>query len=112
MTYLSVVLAIKVIVSIVIVAIPFLFLPKEKLEKAMSLEAKNTTMFRLYGVATLALIVAYSYGIVHVESGVFPWGVTLMGMVSNLGATVVLLTTGAAAKQTITTAFLQQSVYS
>jgi len=91
MSWLSLLLIIKVVVTSVLVVLPFLFLPKFKLEKAMNITTPTPTFFRLYGVAILALLVGYSFGIPYAENHNFPWGVVCMGVVSNGGATLLLL---------------------
>jgi hypothetical protein len=75
----------------VLVVLPFLFFPKLKLEKATQITAPTPTFFRLYGVALFALIVGYSFGIQSAENNIFPLGVVFMGLVSNGGATSILL---------------------
>ena len=91
MSWLSLLLIIKVGVTSVLVVLPFLFLPKFKLEKATKITAPAPTFFRLYGVALLALLVGYSFGIPYAENNIFPWGVVCMGLVSNGGAALLLL---------------------
>lgn len=56
-------------------------------------------MLRLYGVAMAALCIGYLSAYWPISQGVFPWGVVLMGLVSNGGATITLLVTGAARRQ-------------
>ena len=94
MSWLSLLLIIKIIVTFILVALPFLFLPRLKLEKATNTTATSTLFFRLYGLAILALLVGYSFGIPIAESGNFPWGVVCMGLVSNSGAAIILFRLG------------------
>ncbi len=91
MTWLSLLLIIKIGVTGLLVAAPFLLLPKPKLERALKLTAPTPALFRLYGVAITALLVGYAFGIPAAEAGQFPWGVTCMGAVSNGGAAILLL---------------------
>lgn len=91
MTSLSLLLIIKIGVTGLLVAAPFLILPKPKLEKALDLTAPTPVLFRLYGIAITALLVGYAFGIPAAEAGQFPWGVTCMGIVSNGGAAFQLL---------------------
>ncbi|MDM8525493.1 hypothetical protein QUF80_19160 [Desulfococcaceae bacterium HSG8] len=84
MSFLSMLIILKVVITGLVVVLPFLFLPKSKLEK-------TTTFFRLYGVAILALLVGYCFGIKSAENNQFPWGVVCMGAVSNGGAALLLL---------------------
>jgi hypothetical protein len=91
MTWLSLLIIIKAGVTIVLIALPLLFLPKVKLEKTTNITAPTPTFFRLYGVALLALIVGYVFGIFTAEQGLFPWGVVCMATISNGGAALFLL---------------------
>ena len=91
MSWLSLLLIVKILVTSILVALPFLFLSKQKLEKTTNISAPTSTFFRLYGVAILALLVGYSFGIPSAENNQFPWGVICMGVVSNGGAASLLL---------------------
>lgn len=91
MTWLSLLLIIKIFATTILVAVPFLFFPKSSLEKLTGMAGSNPVFFRMYGVAIVALLVGYSFGIPSAESGIFPWGVTAMGTVSNSGAAALLL---------------------
>ncbi|MDB6061751.1 MAG: hypothetical protein JWM78_1854 [Verrucomicrobiaceae bacterium] len=99
MSWLSLLLIIKIGVTILFVAAPFLLLPKQKLEALTKITAPNSVFFRLYGVAVTALVVGYAFGIPSAEAGVFPHGVVWMGIVSNSGASVLLLTYARGDKQ-------------
>ncbi len=90
MSWLSLLLIIKITTTLFAAVIPFLFFPKTKLEKLTNTPAKNSTLFRLYGVAIFALLVGYAFGIDSADSGIFPWGVIWMGTISNGGAALVL----------------------
>lgn len=91
MSLLSILLLVKISVTSLAVAFPFLALPGKKLENVTSVRASNALFFRLYGVAILALLVGYGFGIQQAENGIFPWGVIVMGLVSNGGAALFLL---------------------
>lgn len=91
MSYLALLLIIKISVTALLVALPFLFAPVTKLEATTRINAKSTLFFRLYGVAIAALLVGYGFGIPAAESGQFPWGVASMGLVSNTGAAFLLM---------------------
>ena len=91
MTWLSLLLLVKIIGSVLFLVLPLLFLSKEKLEKALLVQAQTPQLFRLYGMAILALLVGYSFGVSAAESETFPWGVVFMGIVSNGGAALILL---------------------
>ncbi len=105
MTPITLLFGVKIIVTFVMVVLPFLFLPKPKLETLMAVEAKSSTLFRLYGVAILGLLFGYAAGVWQASSGEFPWGILTMGIVSNGGATFALVRTGAASKNRFLTLF-------
>ncbi|MCJ9430479.1 hypothetical protein [Kordiimonas marina] len=105
MTFLTLLLSIKITVTALMVAVPFLFLPAEKLAATMGISGQVTAIFRLYGIAITALLVGYGAGIPVAESGVFPWGVALMGLVSNAGAAAVLFVTGRTGRPRILASF-------
>lgn len=91
MSYLALLLVIKISVTALLVAPPFLFAPLAKLEATTRVSAKSTLFFRLYGIAIMALLVGYGFGIPVAEGGQFPWGVASMGLVSNAGSAFLLL---------------------
>lgn len=91
MTYLISVLAFKIIISLAVLVFPALFRPIESLNRTFGTNLTNTYLFRLYGVAILALLVAYGYGIQLALIGYYPWGIVIMGIVSNGGAVLVML---------------------
>lgn len=77
-------------VTILMVMVPFLFLPKHRLEAMTGVSAGSPTLFRLYGMTIAALIVGYSAGLWQSTNGMFPWTAALMGIVSNAGAAGIL----------------------
>jgi hypothetical protein len=91
MSWLSLLLVTKISVTGLLVAAPFLLLPRSKLEKSTNITTPTSLFFRLYGVAITALLVGYAFGIPAAEGGRFPWGVVCMGTVSNGGAAILLL---------------------
>ena len=95
MTWLSLLLAVKIVVTATTVVVPFLVLSPARLAALTDAAPSAPGLYRLYGVALLALLVAYGSGIAASEVGVFPHGVVLMGIVSNAGATAVVLAFGA-----------------
>ena len=105
MTGLALLFFIKIAVTLPFVALPFLFLPKARLNAAMSVDARKTTLFRLYGVAMMALLAGYGGGIWQVSQKIFPWGVIAMGIISNGGASFVLVKTGAVSRAKLLTGF-------
>jgi len=72
MSLLSILLLIKILVTSITVAFPFIALPSHKLERVTNIRAPNSQLFRLYGVAILALLVGYGFGIQQAETGIFP----------------------------------------
>jgi len=105
MTSLSVLLATKILVTLVAVVAPFLLLPKARLDTLAGFGAPNLAMYRLYGMAILALVVAYSGGFIATLSGRYPTEVVAMGLASNVGAAAIMLATGYAKSQKILTGF-------
>lgn len=95
MTFLGLLLAFKIIVTLVLASAPMLLLPAPRLMQLFQLGADAVPLARLYGVAITALLVGYASGFAPAAAGVFPWGVVFMGIVSNTGATITLLVTGA-----------------
>ncbi len=91
MSWLSLLLITKIGVTGLLVAAPFLLLPKSKLEKLTNITTPTSLLFRLYGVAITALLVGYAFGIPTAEDGRVPWGAVCMGTVSNGGAAILLL---------------------
>lgn len=91
MSYLIAVLSVKIIVTLIVVVYPTFLRPVEALNKSFGTDLTDPYLFRIYGVAISALLVAYAYGIFLAQSGVFPWGIVLMGLVSNGGASAVML---------------------
>jgi hypothetical protein len=94
MTYLALVLAFKIVVTALMVSLPLLLLPGRHLQMRFKVGEDALPLARLYGIAVTALLVGYAAGFAPAQAGVFPWGVVVMGIVSNLGATVGLVVTG------------------
>ncbi len=91
MTLLSILLVFKVAISVLLLIIPFLFSPASKLDELTKMKSQSAKFYRLYAVATFALVIAYSGGIYQISRGVFPLEIILMGIASNIGAPLVLL---------------------
>ena len=106
MTWLSILLVIKIAVTAPLAAAPFLVLSTEKLGKLTRMEAASGLFFRLYGVAMVAILSAYGFGIATAQSGEFPWFATVMGVLSNGGAVIALGTSGALARTAPVAGFL------
>lgn len=97
MTYLDLILLAKIIGTALFVGLPFLLVPAPRLIGLLQIEGAEPAMplIRLYGWAVIALLVGYSFGFSWVTGANFPIGVVTMGLVSNAGATVLLVLTGA-----------------
>jgi hypothetical protein len=91
MSWLSLLLVFKIVMTGLLVSVPFLLLPQPKLQEATRVMAPSPLFFRLYAIAITALLVGYGSGIPMAESGHFPWGIVFMGIVSNAGAAILLL---------------------
>ncbi|MEM1245097.1 MAG: hypothetical protein AAGK22_01935 [Acidobacteriota bacterium] len=98
MTRLTLLLLIKILGTLP-VAVPMLTFSHERLDRISGFGPSHEALYRVYGMALVALLVGYGGGIVQAQSGDYPLGVLIMGLVSNAGATLVLLLTGQAKRQ-------------
>ena len=105
MAPLSILLWIKIIGTFFPVAAPLLVLPKSQIDARSGFEASDLGLYRLYGMAVLALLVGYFGGYLQVLNGVYPMGVIAMGIASNGGAFIIMLLTGRAKKTPIAAGF-------
>lgn len=94
MTWLSLLLVFKIVVTLFSSVLPLLLLSRPAVARQLEIDVAAVPYLRLYAVALLALLVGYASGLQTAETGVFPDGVVRMGIVSNVGATLGLLTTG------------------
>ncbi|EAQ27895.1 hypothetical protein NAP1_09882 [Erythrobacter sp. NAP1] len=108
MNYLDLILLIKIAGTGLFVGLPLLLIPTPQLVRLLGIEGAEAAMplIRLYGWAVLALLVGYSFGLSWVVGDTFPLGVVTMGLVSNAGATVLLVITGAWRKSIALTVLL------
>jgi len=53
----------KIVVTVFLVVLPLLFLPKAKRERMLNISASSSQFIRLYGLSVLALLIAYAWGI-------------------------------------------------
>jgi len=90
MNTLSLLLLFKLLITLFLLAGPFLLFSAERLGRITSISADSPTFFRLYGMAMLALATAYTGGLWLAWQGIFPWVIVIMGVVSNCGAAMVL----------------------
>jgi hypothetical protein len=95
MSFLALVLATKIVLTGILTAVPFLLLPTARLAASTGVTGGGETLFRLYGIAIVALLVGYASGFWALGRGEFPWGVVIMGLVSNAGGAALLILTGA-----------------
>lgn len=94
MTALGLLLWFKIGVTAATAVLPMLLLPARLVAQRLGIEPSAVGFIRLYGVALLALLVGYAQGLVMLADGLFPTGVVWMGLVSNGGAALALVTTG------------------
>ncbi|NKX45263.1 hypothetical protein [Roseicyclus persicicus] len=89
-TPLGLLFLVKIVVTALGVAAPLLVAPTALLARVAGV-ADAGPLFRLYGVAILALLVGYGFGLADVAAGRLPVGLLWVAVVSNLGAAAVLL---------------------
>lgn len=90
-SFLSLVIAFKISVSLVLLVFPFLLASQERLERLTGTTAASPLFFRLYGVAISALLVGYAFAFPTLQAGQFPWSVAIMGAISNGGGSYLVL---------------------
>lgn len=95
MSFLALVFIFKILVTGLLVGVPFLFLPASRVSASTGYGEAAAPLFRLYGVAIFALLIGYGYGYWLLGQGTFPWGIIAMGLLSNGGGAAVLFATGA-----------------
>jgi hypothetical protein len=91
MTWLALLLLFKISFTMIFVALPMLLLRASRIEARLAIDASAVPYIRLYGWALVALVAGYGGGIPPAEAGHMPWGVIAMGIVSNAGATLLML---------------------
>lgn len=106
MTWIAIVLTLKIGVTSALVALPLLLLPAARLPARLGVGVEAVPMARLYGVATTALLVGYASGFWAIAQGIFPWGVVAMGIASNGGGVATLMLTGAWRRHRFMAAFI------
>ncbi len=94
MPFLTLVLIAKIGVTALAVSLPFFVLSKERIAKLSGFAISDPVLLRLYAMAVTALLVGYASGFAPIANGVFPWGIVIMGLVSNGGAALILFATG------------------
>lgn len=96
MSPLVLLLAAKICVTLLGISLPFLILSRDRLDRFSGFAGTPLVLYRLYGTALLALIVAYGFGLLEAFDGAVPWAIITMGIVSNVGAAVILVASGMA----------------
>ena len=91
MSLLSILLIIKIIVTLVAVVLPFGLFNQQKLKHLSGLSGPSLLVFRLYAVAIAALLVNYGFGFTQAQAMHFPMAAVIVGVISNGGATAVLV---------------------
>lgn len=89
-SFLSALIAFKILVTLLLVCVPFLVLAPARLGALTGVSDPSGQIFRLYGVAVLSLLVGYATAFSTLSEESFPWGIVIMGAISNGGATLVL----------------------
>mgnify|MGYP001794454043 CR=1 FL=1 len=77
MAPLSILLWIKIVGTFFPVAAPLLLFPKSKIDELSGFSPSDVSLYRLYGLAVLALLVGYAGGFFQVVDGEFPIGSSL-----------------------------------
>lgn len=95
-TFLTLVLAAKILVTGLMVGLPFFALPAKRISQLTGYGGIEVApLYRLYGTAVLALLVGYASGFWAIAAGIFPWGVVAMGVFSNGIGAAWMFATGA-----------------
>ena len=99
MSFLIWIFSIKIAITALGLCVPLLLLSKQRIDLLFGFGDASVTLYRLYGVAMLALTTAYTGGLLRTISGHFPVEVVAMGLVSNIGAAVTMFMTGYARRK-------------
>ena len=87
---LSIVMKVKIIVTIVAWCVPMLLFPASILS-SLGLPVPDPIIYlRLLGMAYIALVVGYGFGLRAVRRGEYPEATVWVGIVSNGGAAMIL----------------------
>ncbi|WP_252258731.1 hypothetical protein [Erythrobacter aurantius] len=84
------ILAAKILVTALAVVIPLFVVPVRVSAPLLGLEETQMRYMRLYALAVGALLIGYASGFSWWRDGGFPYGIAIMGLVSNGGAAVLL----------------------
>jgi hypothetical protein len=88
---LAILLKSKIILTIAMWAIPLLIFPKSIFEWIGIPFPEPAIFLRLLGVSYIALCIGYGWGMVLLNRGENPFGILLMGMVSNGFACILII---------------------
>jgi len=91
MRHLSKVLAAKIVITILAWALPLLFFPRGLLVNLGFPAPEPEIFLRLLGIAYMALVVGYALGFRKTLRNEYPLVAVWVGIVSNGGATIVLV---------------------
>jgi len=105
MTPLLIGLCLKIIVTLIFVSVPFCLFSKDKIDGILKINGDSLGLYRIYGAAVTALLVGYVGAIYQHLNGIFPTEIILMGIASNAGATMAMLSTGMYKQNKLLTAF-------
>lgn len=90
MSGLSRILALKIALTVAVWCIPLLFFPAALLQSLGFPVPEPQIFLRLLGMAYVALVVGYCFGLKACSQGDYPAGVVWVGIVSNGGACLLL----------------------
>ncbi len=90
MSYLALLLAFKILLTLGVIWV-YGTHPIKKLNALSGQWGDSPMTYRLYAVATAALLVGYAVALVDALSGQINTGLLLMGIISNGGAALVLM---------------------
>ncbi|MEM9360634.1 MAG: hypothetical protein AAGB04_31035 [Pseudomonadota bacterium] len=85
------VLLYKIVITTLLWALPFLLAPISVLQLLMGAVPEPIFNLRLLGWAYVALITGYAGGLLQARNGVMPLQIIAMGLVSNGGASLLVL---------------------
>lgn len=88
------VLLVKIVGTAAGVVVPLALVPPGRAAAILQTDVSAMRYLRLYAMAVTALLVGYASGFSWWRETAFPHGVAWMGLVSNGGAAVILLTGG------------------
>jgi len=87
---LSIVLSVKIALTVLFWCGPMLLFPRLTMSKMGFSDMEPIIYIRLLGVAYLALVVGYCFGLKDALYGVYPKVIVLVGIVSNGGAAMII----------------------